>query len=82
VIWADQGYAREEFARWCQAEGDWRVEVVKRNPGDRGFVVLPKRWIVERTLAWIDFVASVRTMNARYKLVLCQSWIEGKAASA
>jgi putative transposase len=54
LIWADQGYSGEEFARWCQAEGHWRVEIVQRNPHEQGFVVQPKRWIVERTLAWID----------------------------
>jgi putative transposase len=54
LLWADQGYSGEGFAQWCQAEGNWRVEVVKRTPGEPGFVVQPKRWIVERTLAWID----------------------------
>lgn len=54
LIWADQGYAGDKFAQWCQAEGDWQVEVVKRNTNESGFIVQPKRWIVERTLAWID----------------------------
>src|SRR5512143_90744 len=54
LIWADQGYSGETFAEWCQAEGDWRVAVVKRMPSEPGFIVQPKRWIVERTLAWID----------------------------
>lgn len=54
MIWADQGYAGKAFAEWCQAEGGWRVEIIKRNTSEQGFVVQPKRWIVERTLAWID----------------------------
>ncbi len=33
--------------------GDWKLQIVKRCDV-RGFVVLPKRWIVERTLAWIS----------------------------
>ena len=33
--------------------GDWSLQIVKRSDV-RGFVVLPKRWIVERTLAWIS----------------------------
>ena len=33
--------------------GDWTLQIVKRSDV-RGFVVLPKRWIVERTLAWIS----------------------------
>lgn len=56
LIWADPGYSGKAFADWCQAEGDWRLEVVTRIPRQPGFVVQPKRWIVERTLAWIDRV--------------------------
>jgi putative transposase len=50
-IWADQGYTGE------QVEQAWRrcgvtLEVVQRH--EKGFVVLPRRWVVERTLAWIQ----------------------------
>ena len=41
------------MARAVAATGRWVIEVVKRNETHR-FVVLPKRWIVERTLAWIS----------------------------
>ena len=54
LIWGDSNYSGEELAAWCQAEGNWRLEVVKRSDNAEGFVVLPWRWIVERTLAWID----------------------------
>ena len=33
--------------------GRWRLRIVRRPPAARGFVVLPKRWIVERTLSWL-----------------------------
>jgi len=33
---------------------DWTLQIVKKLEGQKGFVVLPKRWIVERTLAWIS----------------------------
>ena len=33
--------------------GDWALQIVKRSDV-RGFIILPKRWIVERTLAWIS----------------------------
>jgi putative transposase len=36
------------------AEGGWNLEVVERPPGMRGFSVLPKRWIVERTFGWLS----------------------------
>jgi putative transposase len=48
-IWADAAYRGQEWADWCKARGDWDLEVVERTPGVRGFAVLPKRWIVERT---------------------------------
>jgi len=41
------------MARTIAATGSWKIEIVKRSNA-KGFVVLPKRWIVERTLAWIS----------------------------
>ncbi len=32
----------------------WNIEVVKRRDGQKGFEVLPRRWVVERTIAWIN----------------------------
>ena len=49
-IWADGGY-RGKLIDWTQALGGWVLEIVKRNEL-RTFVVLPKRWIVERTFGW------------------------------
>jgi len=53
-IWADSAYRGKELADWCQAQGDWDLEVVERTPGVRGFTILPKRWIVERTFGWLS----------------------------
>jgi transposase len=52
-IFADAGYQGPKLAREVAATGTWAIEIVKRNELHR-FVVLPKRWIVERTLAWIS----------------------------
>jgi putative transposase len=52
-IWADGAYGGEEFARWCEEQGGWELEIVERNPQTKGFKVLPKRWIVERTFSWL-----------------------------
>jgi transposase len=52
-IFADAGYQGPKLARAVAATGTWALEIVKRNELHR-FVVLPKRWIVERTLAWIS----------------------------
>jgi transposase len=42
------------FAALLRNTGRWTLDIVKRSDADKGFHVLPKRWIVERTLAWIS----------------------------
>ena len=51
LIWADGAYAGQ-LIDWAQHWGRWTLEIVKRP--DAGFAVLPKRWIVERTIAWLN----------------------------
>jgi putative transposase len=53
VIWADGGYlgALVQWVKALRPFGKLRLEIVKRR-GGKGFKVLPKRWIVERTFAW------------------------------
>jgi putative transposase len=55
VIWADSKYHNHKLQEWIDADTNrtWRVEVKKRPAGVKGFVLLPKRWVVERTHAWI-----------------------------
>lgn len=52
VIWADGGYAGQLLV-WALVSGGWVLDVVKRPVAAKGFAVLPKRWIVERTFAWL-----------------------------
>ncbi len=53
-IWADAAYRGKELADWCEQQGDgWDLEVVEREPGTRGFSIQPRRWIVERSFAWL-----------------------------
>lgn len=52
-IFADAGYQGPKMARTVAATGRWKIEIVKRS-NVKGFVILPKRWIVERTFAWIS----------------------------
>jgi putative transposase len=51
TIFADAGYQRPKMAKTVAPTGAWRIVIVKRFDAHR-FVILPKRWIVERTLAW------------------------------
>ena len=52
LIWADGGYAGQLIA-WVAALGGWALEIVKRSDDVKGFVVLPRRWVVERTFGWL-----------------------------
>lgn len=52
TIWADGGYTGEGFARVARRLGR-EIEIIKRSDDRAGFEVLPKRWIVERTFAWL-----------------------------
>jgi len=51
LIWADGGYAGKLIG-WVAALTGWSLEIVRR-PVGHGFEVLPRRWVVERTLAWL-----------------------------
>jgi transposase len=51
LAYMDRGYTGEEPAEAAQEHGI-RLEVVKRPKGERGFVLLPRRWVVERDFAW------------------------------
>ncbi len=54
-LYADGGYAGPQFqAGLAQVTRQVQVEIVKRSDAARGFTVLPKRWIVERTIAWLN----------------------------
>jgi len=51
VVWCDGGF-ENRIEAWTAAHCPWRVEVVKRSRA-QGWELLPKRWIVERTLGWL-----------------------------
>ena len=50
---ADGGYQGKATADAVRAEADIPLEIVKRSDKAKGFVLLPKRWIVERTFGWL-----------------------------
>jgi putative transposase len=62
-VWADGAY-RGEVIDTVQEETGLIVEVVKRTDDLRGFVVLPKRWVVERTNGWL---CKFRLLNKEYE---------------
>jgi len=52
LIWADGGYAGKLIG-WTSENINRKLEIVKRSDDTKGFVVLPRRWVVERTFGWL-----------------------------
>ncbi len=54
-LWCDGGYGKPDgdFVAWVAKQRGWTVEVVQKLVDQVGFVVLPRRCVVERTLAWV-----------------------------
>jgi putative transposase len=54
LIWADGKYNNHHLNGWAvRSKAGYKIEVVNRPPGSKGFVKLPRRWVVERTFAWL-----------------------------
>ncbi len=51
-VWADGGYTGD-LAAWLQDRYGIVLEIVSKPPEQRGFAVLPRRWVVERSIAWL-----------------------------
>ncbi len=51
-IFADGAYAGEKLETALKGKGEWTFEIIKRSDTAKGFELLPRRWVVERTLAW------------------------------
>jgi transposase len=52
-IFADGGYAGPKLRGALGRMGEWTIEIIKRSDTAEGFEVLPRRWVVERTFAWL-----------------------------
>ena len=71
-VFADGGYAGDKLRGALEHLGDWTIEIVKRSDAVKGFVLLPRRWVVERTFAWLnrnrrlakDFEATIQSATA------------------
>jgi putative transposase len=68
-IWADGGY-KEGLVIWVKETLQAVLEIVKRDPDQKGFVVQTKRWVVERTLAWLN---NYRRLSKDYERLLVNS---------
>jgi putative transposase len=52
-VFADGGYAGDKLRNALRKLGRWTIEIIKRSDQAIGFAVLPRRWVVERTFAWL-----------------------------
>jgi putative transposase len=64
--WAAGGYNVAWWLTWVKSLGDWGLEIVKRPDGAKGFVLLPRRWVVERTLGWFNLY---RALSKDYEVL-------------
>ena len=53
VIFGDAAYGRNNLPDWVTGTFGWVLQTILRPVGVKGFVILPKRWVVERTFAWL-----------------------------
>ena len=53
-VFADAGYAGDKLRGALEKLGDWTIEIIRRSDAAKGFVLLPRRWVVERTFAWLN----------------------------
>jgi transposase len=71
-IFADRVYRGPQLRTALEDCGPWTIEIVERPPGVKGFQLLPRRWVVERTFAWLgrsrrlakDFEATMASATA------------------
>ena len=66
TVWVDGGYDGNPFLRWVMDTCRWLVQVVLRPHERKGFVLLPKRWVVERTFGWFNWC---RRLSKDYELL-------------
>jgi transposase len=52
-VFADGGYAGDKLRDAMAGLGKWTIEIIKRSDTAQGFELLPRRWVVERTFAWL-----------------------------
>jgi putative transposase len=90
-IWADQKYHNHDLRDWlAKHRPQWDLEVVSRPKGVQGFVRLPKRWVVERTFAWLgrarrhskDYERRTESSEAMIKVTAIHQMLRRLAPSA
>ncbi len=87
LLWVDGAYDGAPLAEWALEEGGWVLEVVHKL-AEKGFHVLPRRWVVERTFAWLmkcrrlvrDFERLIETVESFIYLAMVRLVVRRLAA--
>ena len=88
LIWADSAYAGNKLRTWCEEQTGWRLEIVQRNTDNSTFEILPRRWVVERSIAWIgrnrrlakDYERKVQTSECWLKVAMIRLMLSSTLA--
>jgi putative transposase len=88
LVWGDSAYGGVAKKKWQRCSGR-RLEVVRRDPASTGFAVQPRRWVVERTFAWLgryrrlakDYERTVQTAEAMITLAMTRLMLRRLAQS-
>ena len=83
-IYADSRYNSHKLQRWLEQHGWYDIHVVSRPPEQKGFVLIPRRWVVERTFAWFggqrrlckDYERTVTSSEARVRIAAIQVMLQ------
>jgi putative transposase len=74
-VWVDEGYQSNELAQQAARELGITVEIVSKPVGQTGFRVLPRRWVVERTFAWLGRYRRL-SKDYEYYSATAEAWIQ------
>jgi putative transposase len=83
LIWADGGYSGR-LIEWARQVLGYLLEIVSKHPGQTRFEPLPRRWVVERTFAWLgryrrlskDYEALTETSETMIRLAMIQLMLQ------
>jgi putative transposase len=81
TVWGDGRYHNRSLQRWLKRTGaTYQVKVVSRPEGAVGFVLLPNRWVVERSLAWLGRYRRL-SKDYEYESAASEAWVKVSAIS-
>ena len=72
-VWADQGYTGD-LGTYLRQTSNIDLEIVEKPPEQKGFVLLPRRWVVERSLAWLNRYRRL-SKDYEHRVEYSETWV-------